>query len=189
MSKRIAVGQKSEPGRRFDDLFSSHYSAIHRYCARRLGVADAEDATADVFAVAWRRLDEMPPGAASKAWLFGVAYHVVGNQYRSRRRRANLTARLSHSGAAAVSNSGVDNESDPDLHLLAHALNVLSPRDGEILKLSVWDGLTRTEIASVLGIKENAVDQRLHRARHRLAERIDELRSTTPHINPKEASA
>lgn len=152
MSKRIDVGQNSETGRRFDDLFSSHYSAIHRYCVRRLGVGDAEDATADVFAVAWRRLDEMPPGAASKAWLFGVAYHVVGNQYRSRRRRVNLTARVSHSGAAAVSNWGSDDESDPDLHLLAQALNALSPGDGEILKLSAWDGLTRIKIASVLGI-------------------------------------
>jgi DNA-directed RNA polymerase specialized sigma24 family protein len=41
--------------------------------------------------------------------------------------------------------------------------------------LSAWDGLTRTEIAVVLGIHENAVDQRLHRARTRLKSRLDRL--------------
>lgn len=191
MSKRTAVGRNFEPGRRrrFDDLFNSHYSTIHRYCARRLGIADAEDAAADVFVVAWRRLDDMPSGAASKAWLFSVAHRVVGNQYRGRRRRANLNSRLSYTGEVSASSSALDNEPDPDLELLAAALDALSERDGEILKLSVWDGLTRAEIASILGINENAVDQRLHRARRRLAGRMDELRTATPHINPREASA
>ncbi len=44
---------------------------------------------------------------------------------------------------------------------LLTALDGLSRTDQELLRLSSWDGLTRAEIAHVLGIKENAVDQRL----------------------------
>ena len=46
----------------------------------RSGFTDAEDAAADVFAVAWRRIEDMPEGDAKKAWLFGVAHRVVGSQ-------------------------------------------------------------------------------------------------------------
>ena len=65
------------------------------------------------------------------------------------------------------------------------ALNRLSPADRELLRLSSWDGLTRSDIAYVLGIKENAVDQRLHRARSRLKRRFDLLNNASP--SPTEA--
>ena len=36
---------------KFDSLFADHYLAVYRYCLRRLGPADSEDAAAEVFAV------------------------------------------------------------------------------------------------------------------------------------------
>jgi RNA polymerase sigma-70 factor (ECF subfamily) len=179
------VGErKAGPGLRFDPLFEAHYTDIYRYCVRRLGRSDAEDATADVFAVAWRRIEEMPEGELARAWLYGVAYRVVGNQYRGRRRRSRLFARL------AESRTEGSNEEDPEGEhgdLLA-ALGQLSQTDQELLRLSSWDALTRAEIAHVLGIKENAVDQRLHRARARLKARYDQLGTTSTTANPREAS-
>jgi RNA polymerase sigma-70 factor (ECF subfamily) len=57
------------------------------------------------------------------------------------------------------------------------------------LRLSSWDGLTRSEIAQVLGINDNAVDQRLHRARSRLKVRFDRLNNAPTQAEPEEASA
>ena len=48
----------------------------------------------------------------------------------------------------------------------------MSSNDRELIRLSSWDGLSRGEIAQVLGINENAVDQRLYRARTRLKSRM-----------------
>jgi RNA polymerase sigma-70 factor (ECF subfamily) len=176
----------TDPDGRFDPLFSAHYEAIYRYCVRRLGTSEAEDATADVFAVAWRRLDSLPDGEASRAWLFGVAYRVIGNRYRSRRRQANLASRLeSTRGDSPLAEHSLDLE----VELLHRALDRLSPSDQELLRLSSWDGLDRGEIAHVLGIKENAVDQRLHRARARLKMRFDDLHRGVSPGEPKEASA
>lgn len=189
MSRSNAVDDQTDRGLRFDLLFRTHYDAIYRYCARRLGGSDAEDAAADVFAVAWRRLDLMPPGDSARAWLYGVAYRVVANQYRSRRRRTGLRTRLQ--GLAGV--GGDDADRDPttgtDVDLVLMALDGLSPTDRELIRLSAWDGLTRVEIAQVLGINENAVDQRLHRARARLKTRFDLLVAQSPHTEPREASA
>jgi RNA polymerase sigma-70 factor (ECF subfamily) len=72
---------------------------------------------------------------------------------------------------------------------LITALGQLSSTDQELLRLSSWDGLTRAEIAMVLGIKENAVDQRLHRARARLKGRYEQVATSSPTATPKEASS
>jgi RNA polymerase sigma-70 factor (ECF subfamily) len=168
VSKGTAVDPSTDPALRFDPLFEDHYQAIYRYCLRRVG-PDAEDATADVFAVAWRRLDQMPEGEATRAWLFGVASRVVGNQYRSRQRRHRLNTRLQAQEAGGTT---ADTVLDPEIDVLYEAFDSLSAGDQELLRLSSWEGLTRNEIAQVLGIRENAVDQRLHRARSRLRARM-----------------
>lgn len=55
-----------ERTRRFDALFASHSSDIVAYCGwRARSAADAQDAVADVFLTAWRRLDELPEGDAA----------------------------------------------------------------------------------------------------------------------------
>jgi DNA-directed RNA polymerase specialized sigma24 family protein len=177
----MQVGE-ADPQLRFDSLFQAHHDAIYRYCVRRLGRSDAEDAAADVFAVAWRRLNEMPMGEGSRAWLFGVAYRVVGNQFRSRRRRTSLWTRLA---ALGTGRNHVEPGPVGEVELLLLALDQLSLADRELLRLTSWDGLTRSDIAYVLGIKENAVDQRLHRARSRLKRRFDLLNNASP--SPTEA--
>jgi RNA polymerase sigma-70 factor (ECF subfamily) len=167
----------------FDALFESHYDSVVRYCLRRLGPADAEDAAAEVFAVAWRRMDQVPPPEAERAWLLGVAYRVVGNQFRGRRRRVRLVDRLESTsfGAADSSTAG-------DFRLLHLALEALRPADRELLRLAAWDGLTRLEIAAVMGIEVNAVDQRLFRARARMRDRLERLREDARRMGAQEAS-
>lgn len=182
MSESDADFEGVGAARRFDSLFSSHHEAVVRYCVRRLGPSEAEDAAADVFAVAWRRLDEVPMGDASRAWLIGVAYKVVGNRYRTHRRIVNLRERL---------RSEIPTPAPPEEDLEARrvhlAMNELSVADRELIRLAVWDGLSRTEIAKVLGIRVNAVDQRLFRARGRLKTHFDRLFPTVLPSRPEEA--
>jgi RNA polymerase sigma-70 factor (ECF subfamily) len=161
-----------EARNRFDTLFDKHYLSVSRYCMRRLGPADGEDAAAEV-----------PPDETTRAWLLAVAYRVIGNQYRSRRRRSRLSDRLITE--VSVGGDPVDSEA----RLVEETLDSLSKDDREILRMAAWDGLSRTEMAMVIGIKENAVDQRLFRARARFKEHFERLNQNTPHTNPREASA
>jgi RNA polymerase sigma-70 factor (ECF subfamily) len=92
-------------------------------------------------------------------------------------------------GTSAAEVADTEPTTSGDVESLLMALEELSPADRELLRLSSWDGLTRGEIAYVLGIKENAVDQRLHRARARLKTRIDRLNHESSSQEPKEASA
>ena len=64
---------------RFDALYAEHYRTIYAYVYRRLApsVSDVADVTADVFSVAWRRLDDVPSGKEEVLWLYGVAFRCV----------------------------------------------------------------------------------------------------------------
>jgi RNA polymerase sigma-70 factor (ECF subfamily) len=114
---------------------------------------------------------------------------VVANQYRSRRRRTGLTARLQTLAGVGGDDADRDPTTGSDVELVLMALDEISRTDRELLRLSTWDGLTRAEIGYVLGIKENAVDQRLHRARARLKTQFELLVTQSRRSEPREASA
>lgn len=74
-----------------------------------MGEDDADDLTAQVFIVAWGRLDAVPPPPEDRLWLFGVARRVVSDYRRATVRRRNLHHRLveeTSSAAAALASFG-----------------------------------------------------------------------------------
>lgn len=156
----------------FVRLYNEHFDEVHAFCARRVGRSDADDVASEVFAVAWRRIDDVDP-AAERAWLFGVARRVVLNLWRSKSRRTRLIdrARSTSSGRTPEQPETVVVRRAEDEVVLS-ALRDLRHADQEILRLSAWEELSGPEIAVVLGISTAAVQQRLHRAKKRLARRL-----------------
>jgi RNA polymerase sigma-70 factor (ECF subfamily) len=154
---------------RFDDLFEACHRPLLAYAARRCPtLADAEDAVADVFVVAWRRLDDVPAGDEALLWLYGVARRTLANSRRGRIRRQRLQAHIEATTATAPA---VEPPGDGDDTVL-EALARLSPADQELLRLVAWEELSHAEIAEVMDISTNAVTIRVHRARGRLGEAL-----------------
>jgi RNA polymerase sigma factor (sigma-70 family) len=92
---------ESEQARRFDALFATYSPDIVAYCSWRApSASDAQDAVAEVFLTAWRRLDHLPEGDAARVWLYATARRVIANQRRSSRRRVALQERLALEAAA-----------------------------------------------------------------------------------------
>ncbi len=165
--------RESERSGRFDTLFASYSSDIVAYCGWRAGSAsDAQDAVAEVFLTAWRRLDELPEGDAARVWLYATARRVLANQRRSSRRRVALHERLVLEAASAPQESPPDREEA----LVHEALRRLGPRDREVLLLAEWEGLSPAQIATVLGSPAVTARGRLHRARRRFRAVFEELR-------------
>jgi RNA polymerase sigma factor (sigma-70 family) len=161
-----------ERARRFDDLFASYSSDIVAYCGWRAGsAADAQDAVAEVFLAAWRRLDEMPEGDAARVWLYAAARKVLANQRRSSRRRDALRERLALEPAHAHAPPAPDGEET----LVHEALRALGPRDREVLLLAEWEGLSPAQIGAVVGCLTVTARGRLHRARRRFRAAFEDL--------------
>lgn len=158
-----------------EEMVDTHAIDVRRYLYRRLlGTADpastADDLTADVLVIAWRRRADIPQGA-ELPWLYAVARRVLAN-YR-RRPQDILSADLGELDAI--------DESDPadivtEDAVLAQAWRSLTPRDREILRLVAWEGLSGAQLAAALGISEGGAGAALSRARARFEESLNSPR-------------
>ncbi|WP_017596853.1 RNA polymerase sigma factor [Nocardiopsis lucentensis] len=161
----------------FSAIFRRHAPALHRYVARRLGQADADDIVSETFRTAFltrHRYDPARPDA--RPWLWRIATNLVRRQHRSETRHYRALART---GVDPVLENHADRVSERvDAQsvsaLLAAPLARLSKGDRDVLLLVAWGDLTYEEVASVLGIPVGTVRSRLHRARKRVRAALPE---------------
>ncbi|HUP15211.1 MAG TPA: RNA polymerase sigma factor [Acidimicrobiia bacterium] len=187
MSPRTVVAINTDAEQRFNELFDRHHADVYRYCLRRLSSNDAEDSAAEVFAIAWRRLDQIPDNEMARAWLLAAAYRVVGNQYRGRARRGRLSARLTGLPSEYPESADVPIIRREEEEAVHGALNSLRETDRELLRLVSWDGLSHREIGAVLGLKEDTVSKRVSRAQSRLRAKFEVLYPGSPSSRSSEA--
>lgn len=153
---------------RFKSLYVAYSGEVFAYALRRLRNPDtAADVMAEVFTVAWRKLNVVPNDDSAKLWLFGVARNVVRNQERGIRRRTNLAVKL------VAHFSGIDYEPDPApepelVELVRVALGELKDDERELVQLVMWDSLTPSQAAQVVGMPPGTARTKLHKARMKL---------------------
>ena len=163
---------------RFTSMFERHYNEVLAYCVRRTNRAEADDVTAEVFAVAWRRSAEIE-WETVRPWLYGIARGVMSNRWRSLKRQDRLAQRMA--SMAPASSDGADVvvvRRSQDTEVVG-VLQLLKPSDQEILMLAAWEELTAPEVAVVLGISTSAAEQRIHRAKRRFAAKMERKRPNT----------
>lgn len=157
---------------RFEELFRANYGDVLAYAVRRCGSRqDAEDVVAETFAVAWRRLDELPAGDRTRLWLFGTARLVRLSHRREQDRRRGLLDRIRTLAPVAPDDLG---EQLSTQERIRAALDGLPERDREVLQLQVWEDLTAEQIGEVLEVSPAAVWKRLQRARDRLTNLLED---------------
>jgi len=161
----------------FAALFGDAFDDVLRFCARRVTPEQAEDVAAEVMTIAWRRFEEMPNGRGDqRAWLFTTARNLMLRQARDESRRRTLAVRIGSGQASGL--PGVDGEAAARVDL-GRAWRLLSERHQEALALTVWDGLTTLEAATVLGISPVAYRLRLSRARSVMRAHLGVARTTS----------
>lgn len=153
----------------FTNLYQREYGDVLRFIQRRAMPDQAEDAAADTFLAAWRRFGELPRSPeAARAWLFGVARHVLLNQRRGSQRQEALGVRLAEHAATG---SAVVDRDDEHLTLMVDLQRVwprLTAVHQEALSLAIFEDLDAPTAARVLDISPVAYRLRLSRARRTL---------------------
>jgi RNA polymerase sigma factor (sigma-70 family) len=164
----------------FRQIYAANFPALLGYAVRRVEQhADAADVVAETFLIAWRRRHEMPGGAETRLWLYGVARRVLANHHRGGERRERLGERLRTRLAAVVADPASE---VPERLAMRAALNRLGELDREVLTLTVWEGLEPREVAEVLEVSPTAVRTRLSRARARLRDIVGDDRRSPGHV-------
>lgn len=127
---------------------------------------EAEDIAQDALLRAWRRRSTLRDEARRNQWLAAIVRNEAFREH----------ARVRPTPVASVDLSeGADDErvretvERADLHA---ALDRLSERERQLLRLRYEEDLTQATIARQLGIPEGTVKVRLHRVRNKLREAI-----------------
>jgi RNA polymerase sigma-70 factor (ECF subfamily) len=142
---------------------------LRRRCSDHEIVADVLQ---DVFVAAWKGASRFRGEGEVAAWLWGIAIHRLVS---SLRRRAPARVSL---GPALLDHDVVDISAEEQVLLaieysdLGAAIARISPELRAVLQVTVLDGLTTREAASLLGIPEGTVKTRLARARASLREEL-----------------
>jgi RNA polymerase sigma factor (sigma-70 family) len=147
---------------RFEAIYREHEKMVLAYALRRAPVELAQDAVAEAFLVAWRRLDVLP--SEPLPWLIGTTRKMLANQRRSVERQLRLVDRVE-----ALTQTHQQSEPMPSDSTVAEALTRLSDADREAIMLIGWDGFKPAEAADSLGCSPVAFRVRFHRARRRFA--------------------
>ena len=130
----------------------------------------------EVFMKALRSIHRYDPQIASpKTWLLRIARNAVTDHLRALRRRGSLHVSLDRVPdlVADVPSQEERVVRDERIQRLLNASRILRKADQEILSLRYGSGLDNSEIAEHLGISNNAVAVRLHRALKRLKDVVD----------------
>ena len=156
-------------------LFRAYHDPLVRYLTRRLGDRDwAEEVAQETFVRALRQKDLQN----ERAWLFAVATNLVRDEARKdiRRRRHLELLREEAKAEEAVEPPITDLERAQERAMARKAIDALTERDREAL-LMREEGLDYTEIAEALQLSLASVGTTLSRARRRLVEAYEQLKS------------
>lgn len=148
-------------------FYHAYQPQVYALCYRLLGRAeDAEDAVQATFVRAFRALPRFRGDSAPRTWLYRIATNEALGLLRRRKETPEWVEERhgAPDGAGAV----------VERLAVRAALARLSPDHRAVLVLRLWEELSYSEIAAVLGISLPAVKMRLNRAREQFRRQYED---------------
>ena len=155
--------------RRFDELVGVFHQDMYRYAAwlsRDRTVA--EDVVQESLLRAWKSLDSLRDASAAKHWLLTIVRRENARYFERRRLETVDVDNLTPSQEALLAD-----KPDHELDDMREAIYRLDDDYREPLVLQVLMGYSTNEIGELMGLKQGAVLTRLHRARLKLRDEMD----------------
>jgi RNA polymerase sigma-70 factor (ECF subfamily) len=155
---------------RFDQIVSVYHQDMYRYAAWLCrDKAIAEDVVQEAMLRAWKSLEALRDDAAAKPWLLTIVRRENARYFERKRLETVDIDNLTASQAALLAE-----QPDDDLGDMRQAIYSLDDDYREPLVLQVMMGYSTNEIAETMELKQGAVLTRLHRARAKLREAMEE---------------
>lgn len=159
-----------ERRQRFDELVGVYHDDMFRYAAwLSRDRAVAQDVVQEALLRAWKSLDSLRDSAAAKQWLLTIVRRENARYFERKRLETVDVDDLSPGQEAQIAE-----EPDEQVDDLRQAIFELEGDYREPLVLQVLMGFSTKEIAAQMGLKQGAVLTRLHRARLKLKDAIED---------------
>ena len=155
----VTDGMALDPKTQFRQLYDQEFTAVYRSIrAVVLDSAAAEDLTQETFVRAYRARHRYTPTAPPGAWLRRIGINLAISYLRRQKLARFLPARL------YVTPDRRDYDRAEARDVVSKAMTALSPKLRAAIVLHYYDGLTREEIAQVLGVPAGTVASRIAKA-------------------------
>jgi RNA polymerase sigma-70 factor (ECF subfamily) len=171
---RLAIRCRAGDTQAFNELVSRYQLRLFRFAYRLLRDRnEAEDAVQETFVRAYRALPAYRPNGFFSSWIYSIAL----NECRRRMRGFRPTVSLDFAPPAR-------NAPDPQQSLLnlernrqlRDAIDALPEHYRLVMIFFYFEEMSVEEISRALKLSISAVKVRLHRARERLAKRLEQDR-------------
>ena len=168
----------------FEEIYEEFHPKILNYIARLMGPSEAEDTAQVVFAKVSRGLDSFKGQSKLSTWIYRIATNTAIDKLRSpAHRHASGQIPLEDSTAVENTTSKITRSQTPiDQKIIRKEMSDcvrdyvdrLPPDHRTVLVLSELEGFKNREIADILQITLENVKVRLHRARARMKQELDD---------------
>ena len=152
------------------ELFDRHYQQVTRFF-RNKTTSTPEDLVQRTFLGLVEALPGFRGEGSFRSFLYGVAYNVLRNHYRTLRRTPKIDFGVTSLMALQPRLSGVIAER-AERRALVSALRRIGVEHQVLLELYYDEGLTAAEIAAALEVPVGTVRTRLRRAKQLVAEEL-----------------
>jgi RNA polymerase sigma-70 factor (ECF subfamily) len=172
LAQRFAEGDAAA----FEAVVAMHRPRITRLVYRLLGwPADVDDMVQEVFLAALTQCRKFRGESALATWLTVIALNKCRTHRRGLLSRWKTLRRASRRPVQLQSAADAVAVKDDTLAQVREAIKKLAARDREVIVLHYLEDRAVPEMSELLGIKTNAVEVRLHRARQRLKKLLQPL--------------
>ena len=172
---KVLAGDKSA----YAELMKRHQVFVFTLAMRfAKGREDAEEIAQDCFIKAYRALHTFKKTSKFSTWLYSIVYTT--SMTFLRKRKLNTLSIDDEKGSLQLEDQVIEPSNDNLEHksrmvFVNRAIDHLLPADATIIMLFYQGEQSLEEIGMALGMETNTVKVKLHRARHRLKEKLENI--------------
>ena len=169
--QRILTGDETA----FESLIRKYQKQVHALAFRKTrNFQTAEDITQETFLRVHQKLATLNDPTKFSGWLYAIVDHLCIAWYRENRLQTESLQEIYiseietdvYSRYIATEHAKTTTAAQQDL--VKRLLTKLKESDREVITLHYFEEMTSSEIGEFLGVSENTIKSRLHRARQQL---------------------
>ncbi len=167
----------------FDKFYEAYHLELYRSACLMLGNScDAEDVLQETFVVVFLHMQDIRDPERIRPWLYKIMLHSIFSlREKSNRETADEDILAKADAMASQENSTESTSIDSWEHTeMVRSLQKLDPKHRQVLVLYYYNELSIPEIAEVTGTLTGTVKSRLHHARKKLKQILNENHTFCP---------
>jgi RNA polymerase sigma-70 factor (ECF subfamily) len=171
LDDRLAMRCRAGDNSAFDELVARYEQRLFRFAWRLLNDrTEAEDAVQETFLRVYRALGGYRPDGFFSSWIYRIALNECRRRLRSRKTTVPIEDVPHLYGGREPEHSTLQKERNRRLRI---AINELPDHYRDVMVLFYFEDMSVEAVGKALGLGVSAVKVRLHRARGRLATRLE----------------